>query len=117
MASSVPKRPDPLFAYESLDLWSVNRDLSEPEWYINAKYAACETAVIFGLFLVVVAGRAITRPEALRVLYRADLWTWVVLFFLMNTLLKTYHPKFDDQLLNAAIFTVVYTLMIPLKIE
>lgn len=98
-------------------MMSIDNDLSSTSIYRNFQQATVETLVIFGLFAVVVAGRSITNRNYLKVFKTLDIWTWVILFLLINTALKTYYPKFDDQLLNASVFSIVYTLMVPLKVE
>lgn len=99
------------------DFMEIDNDLSYSRFYSNLIQASIETTVIFGLYVVVVAGRSLTNRNYLKALTQIDLWTWVALFLVINTLLKTYYPRFDDQLLNAAVFNVVLTMMTPLKIE
>lgn len=99
------------------DMMRVDNDLSSGSLYKNFQQATVETCVIFGLFILVVAGRSITNRDYLKVFRNVEIWVWVVLFLLINTLLKAYYPRFDDQLINASVFSIVYTLMIPLKVE
>lgn len=99
------------------DMMTIDDDRSDPSFLQNLQAASIETGVIFGLFIVVVGARAITDSKILEVFKQLDLWIWVVVFLFINAFLKTFYPKFDDQLINASIFSIVYTLMIPLKIE
>lgn len=99
------------------DMMSIDNDLSSKSIYKNFKQATVETLVIFGLFTVVVAGRSITNRSYIKVFKKLEIWTWIVLFLLVNMLLKSYYPRFDDQLINASVFSIVYTLMVPLKVE
>mgnify|MGYP006897108658 CR=1 FL=1 len=98
-------------------MMAVDNDLSSSSFAKNFRQALTETLVIFLLFVTVVCGRSITSPDYLKVFRKLDLWVWVLLFLGINTVLKQYYPRFDDQLLNASVFSIVYTLMVPLKVE
>jgi hypothetical protein len=99
------------------DFMKIDNDLSSNSLYKNFKQALVETGVIFALFTIVILGRSLTNKKFIKVFQKAEIWTWIVIFLFVCTILKTYYPKFDDQLLNAAIFSIVYTLMVPLKID
>lgn len=99
------------------DMMGVDNDLSSAAFAKNFRQALTETFVILLLFVTVVCGRSITSPQYLQVFRKLDLWVWVFLFLGINTVLKQFYPRFDDQLLNASVFSIVYTLMVPLKVE
>lgn len=99
------------------DFMTINNDLSTKSVYDNFKQALVETAVIFSLFTFVIIGRSMTEKQFMKVFNKIEIWTWIVIFLFVNTALKTFYPRFDDQLINAAFFSIVYTLMIPLKID
>lgn len=106
-----------LKTYTASDMMRVDNDLSSASLLKNFQQALTETLIILLLFVTVVCGRAITQPQCLSVLRRMDLLVWFIVFLGINTSLKQFYPKFDSQLLNAAIFSIVYTLMVPLKVD
>jgi len=103
--------------FTASDMMKVDNDLSSATLWKNFQQALTETLVILLLFVTVVCGRSITSPQYLQVFRKLDIWIWVILFLGINTVLKQYYPRFDDQLLNASVFSIVYTLMVPLKVE
>lgn len=104
-------------SYVAADMMSVDNKLSSRDLWQNFQQAVIETVVIFVLFVTVVCGRSVTSPGCLKVLRKLDILVWLVLFVGINTALKQFYPRFDDQLLNASVFSIVYMLMAPLKID
>lgn len=108
--------PSPVKTFVASDMMKVDNDLSSKSMLNNFQQALIETFVILLLFVVVVCGRSITEPTCINVLKKIDILVWVAVFVLINTGLKTFYPRFDDQLLNASVFSIIYTLMAPLKV-
>ena len=106
----------PVKTFVASDMMTVDNTLSSKNMFSNLKQALVETFVILLLFVVVVCGRSITEPTCINVLKKIDVLVWVAVFIIINTGLKTFYPRFDDQLLNASVFSIIYTLMAPLKV-
>lgn len=87
---------------------TLDRKLSSPDPLKNLAQSVTETLLIFAVYSVVSAGRFLAGDQnAMRPFAGASVWVWVFLFVVVNTILKTAYPRFDEQLVNGAFYAIV----------
>lgn len=80
----------------------------------NLSEALVDTLVIFGIYVVVICGRAVTDKNALNVFRKLDLYVWFTLLVSIVAFMKTFYPRCEENVLNAAIFNCVRVMMTPM---
>lgn len=79
----------------------------------NLRESVVEAGIIFGVFCIVVLGRSVTDRSAAGVFSHADVYVWLCLMVFVSGYIKTYFPRLQDVMANAALFQIVAMLMAP----
>ena len=79
----------------------------------NLRESVVEAGIIFGVFCIVVLGRSVTDRSAASVFSSSDVYVWLCLMVFVSAYIKTYFPRLQDVMANAALFQIIAMLMAP----
>ena len=80
----------------------------------NFVEAIMDTIVIFGIYAVIIMGRSITDRKIMSIMMKPDVYIWFVMLVGIGAFMKSFYPRCEENVLNAAMFNCVRVMMYPI---